>query len=635
MNGEIGQQAAQGAQQGDQATVARLQKREPRPARFLVVCGLLSCLIYLVVGWLSRRFAYGTPGVERPIIEVLGLLAAAFAIYLVALRAAVRAGGRRGVVHVVVTFAVILRLSLLFSEPIQEFDIYRYLWDGQATIQGVSPFRYSPEAVLQSSSKQPLPPDLSRLVAVRDSAPAIETILSRVHFAELPTVYPPVSQVVFALAAVTTATNADVSTHLVAMKSWIVVFDLATIWLLIGILRFTSKPVGWSLAYAWCPLVLKEFANSGHLDSIAVCLTTLAVYLMLRACYRPADAKQELAQFEPASILCAIASSVALGLAVGAKLYAVVLAPLFICVAIRRLRWLRGTLVAILFLVVSGIACWPILHQRGHDSANPGEVASNVERSNPSLPPVPPGLPATDATGAVGVDEYDPSAGLKVFLSHWKMNDFLFLLVVENLTPMAEIPSDQHPWFVITTESWRQALTTQFADLLSIQRAQIPFVLARTATAVLFLMIAGCLCWRVVGTDEAGQFLEAVFLTLAWFWLLLPTQNPWYWIWAVPFLPFGRNRAWLALSGLTLLYYLRFWLGYHWADSPVPGTAYSGEPFFDFVVTWIEFGPWFVWLLIGAAFRSRNSTDAIQRLASPDEEVSATTRHDWQRKNRL
>lgn len=140
---------------------------------------MLSWLIYSVVAWLSRRFAYGTPGVGRPIIEVLGLLGAAFAIYLLALRAAVQGGERREVVPTIVIFAVSFRLLLVFSVPIQEVDIYRYLWDGQVAIHGVSPFRYSPDDVLKSSSDQLLPADLTRLVELRDSSPARKTILRR------------------------------------------------------------------------------------------------------------------------------------------------------------------------------------------------------------------------------------------------------------------------------------------------------------------------------------------------------------------------------------------------------------------------------------------------------------------------
>jgi len=80
---------------------------------------------------------------------------------------------------------------------------------------------------------------------------------------------------------------------------------------------------------------------------------------------------------------------------------------------------------------------------------------------------------------------------------------------------------------------------------------------------------------------------------------LQPTQNPWYWTWALPFLPFARSRAWLAVSGLVLLYDTRFWFGYHMASTPVLGTPYTGIKFFDCVVTWIEFFPWMLWLIWG------------------------------------
>ena len=86
-------------------------------------------------------------------------------------------------------------------------------------------------------------------------------------------------------------------------------------------------------------------------------------------------------------------------------------------------------------------------------------------------------------------------------------------------------------------------------------------------------------------------------------YLLSPTQNPWYWTWALPLVPFVRGRAWLALSSLVLFYYLRFWLRYHFETTPVLGTRYPGVPFFDLVVTWFEYGPWLLWLTVSAALR--------------------------------
>jgi hypothetical protein len=92
--------------------------------------------------------------------------------------------------------------------------------------------------------------------------------------------------------------------------------------------------------------------------------------------------------------------------------------------------------------------------------------------------------------------------------------------------------------------------------------------------------------------------LNSAFLTVAWFWLLLPTQNPWYWTWALPFLPFARRRAWLVMSGLAFVYYLRFWLMHQFPATALAGTPYSGPMFFDYVVVWLEFAPWFAWLAL-------------------------------------
>ena len=121
-----------------------------------------------------------------------------FGVYLVAIRLASRATESRQLFWLIVGSGFIFRLTLLLSDPIEEIDLYRYLWDGSVTIQGISPFRYSPHQVLAASADSDLPDDLAQLVRLRDSAPEMTTILKKVHFGELPTIYPPVSQAVFA-----------------------------------------------------------------------------------------------------------------------------------------------------------------------------------------------------------------------------------------------------------------------------------------------------------------------------------------------------------------------------------------------------------------------------------------------------
>lgn len=60
-----------------------------------------------------------------------------------------------------------------------------------------------------------------------------------------------------------------------------------------------------------------------------------------------------------------------------------------------------------------------------------------------------------------------------------------------------------------------------------------------------------------------------------------------------PYAPPGGG----ACSGLTLLYYARFWFAYHASSTPLLGTPDIGVEFFHFVVTWLEYCPWLIWLM--------------------------------------
>ena len=211
------------------------------------------------------------------------------------------------------------------------------------------------------------------------------------------------------------------------------------------------------------------------------------------------------------------------------------------------------------------------------------------------------------------------ATGLAAFAGRWQMNDFLFLLVYENLKPAAksdlrsQTSTDStrrfrpSPWFVVTTSEWRRAFVDTVAGYTSVRPKQIPFLVARFVTASVFLLLAIRFAIQAADSDNPVAWIRAAFLTIAWFWLLLPTQNPWYWTWALAFVPFARSRVWLAMSGLTLIYYARFWFAYHGGSTHILGTPYMGVEFFDFVVTWIEFFPWLIWLLC-VSIRQRNPT---------------------------
>jgi len=287
-----------------------------------------------------------------------------------------------------------------------------------------------------------------------------------------------------------------VARHLLSIKALLLVFDLATLSLVMTLLRQARRHVGWSLAYAWCPLVMKEFANSGHLDAIAVCLTTAAVCAAVHALLDEHVSERRRRGY----LVCAV---VCLSLAVGAKLYPIILAPLFLVAIARRRGWREGLRSGILLAGCTTAVLWPML---------PRTVAPPPALSTESQDDLPP-LPAGDAALAPQA----PSRGLQAFLGRREMNDFLFMLLIENVKPLAETPAAERPWFALLPESWRQRLVSPLAQRLDVSPKTSAFLLVRVATSLAFVLMALTLAWRAAAEPNASTWLRAAFHTLAWF----------------------------------------------------------------------------------------------------------------------
>jgi alpha-1,6-mannosyltransferase len=173
------------------------------------------------------------------------------AIYLLAAWIVVRARPANATVLIVIAFAVIFRLSILFAPPYLSDDIYRYVWDGRVQAAGINPYRYIPAA-----------PELAHL---RDDA--IYPKINRRDWAH--TIYPPAAQVVFFL-------TTRISESVVWMKATMLIFELITIWAVAQLLTLFKRPRQLLLIYAWHPLAIWEFAGSGHVDAIAIGFIALA-----------------------------------------------------------------------------------------------------------------------------------------------------------------------------------------------------------------------------------------------------------------------------------------------------------------------------------------------------------------------
>jgi hypothetical protein len=236
----------------------------------LLVLGGLSCWVYVGIAWLSSAFVYGEGHLRRPIPSFLLLYALAFLLYVVAFRL-LRGPSRRADVWWVLAFAVIFRVSLLCSHPIQEDDFYRYLWDGKVVASGLNPYQVTPLAVRNHRGDDTLRP-YARILA---ADPSFTLILSRVNHPAVPTIYPPFAQAVFALAALAAPGS------LVALRIIFLSFDLGICGLVIATLaRLRLSPLC-VLVYAWSPLVIKESINSAHYDTVPTFFLLLGQVLAL------------------------------------------------------------------------------------------------------------------------------------------------------------------------------------------------------------------------------------------------------------------------------------------------------------------------------------------------------------------
>ncbi len=184
----------------------------------------------------------------------------------------------------VLMLALLLRVIAACASPLLEDDHHRYLWDGWRTATALDPYTRAPSAWFGSSS---LPQRW-------------QDVLSAINHPDIPTIYGPVLQALFALGHVIAPAE------LWPLKAVLVAADMAILWLL------ARHGVGarWLLAYALHPLVLKEAMASAHPDALVALLLLLT--LLARQRQRP------------------VVVGVLLGVAVGAKVAALVVLPLLL-----------------------------------------------------------------------------------------------------------------------------------------------------------------------------------------------------------------------------------------------------------------------------------------------------------------
>jgi hypothetical protein len=193
-------------------------------------------------------------------------------------------------------------------------DIFRYVWDGKVSEAGINPFAYAPTD--------------DRLAHLRtDDLPAL------VNFPGMRTIYPPLAQLFFEFSQMLFGDSVR------GMKLLLALVDVGSICLLLWFLichetedgpAFTSMPIALSI-YAWSPIPVMYIALDGHIDALGI--PFMLMFIGLAAKGRR------------------LASSLALGLSVLAKLYPLLILPILT----KLYGWRKGLMMAgVPLIIVAG-----------------------------------------------------------------------------------------------------------------------------------------------------------------------------------------------------------------------------------------------------------------------------------------
>ncbi len=148
--------------------------------------------------------------------------------------------------RIVLFWALLIRLPLLLgTEPTLSDDVFRYVWEGRLVAAGLDPYDLAPSA-----------PALSGLAV--DAAE-----WAHVNHKDLPAIYPPAAQWVFAVLAA-------IRPSPLVFRGAMVLFDLVLIAALGALAVGRGKDPRAVVLYAWHPLVAVEVASSGHYEPLAL-----------------------------------------------------------------------------------------------------------------------------------------------------------------------------------------------------------------------------------------------------------------------------------------------------------------------------------------------------------------------------
>lgn len=230
--------------------------------------------------------------------------------------------------------AIAARLLLLPMEPGD--DVWRYIWEGHIQTLGFSPYQFAPNA--------------PELVAYRT------VWWSQINHADVPAIYPPMTQLGFRLLATLSSNNVSnsLSANLYLFKLAFTLADLLICWLLSRRFGFAQTAL-----YAWNPMIIYTFAGGAHFESWFI-LPLVAAWLSVDASTPPCpDSHVPFNQnFTPHWFW----SALLVGISVAVKWVSLPMLGFLVWRSLRQFKFKQAAGVGLIGLLPMAIAALPFCH---------------------------------------------------------------------------------------------------------------------------------------------------------------------------------------------------------------------------------------------------------------------------------
>ena len=240
------------------------------------------------------------------------------------------------------------RAMFFGSTPIYEDDWNRYLWDGAVITEGINPYIYSPTAIVHSGVIGN--EELQQLNALSSEN---GDFAKRINNPLLTTIYPPVAQAAFTLAAWINPFNLD------ALRWIYFLSEILAMFLMVKALSLFDRSALWVWIYALNPMIIFGAFNGAHMDVLLVPFI-LGALILIKA--RP------------------VLSAICLAGAAAIKLWPLILGPILFR-GYRHKPWLYIGY-GLLLGAVAFALCWPMVAHLGDSQSGLNAYSSTWQRSS-------------------------------------------------------------------------------------------------------------------------------------------------------------------------------------------------------------------------------------------------------------